>query len=146
MKADDFLAALDDAAVVEAIRAAESRTSGEIRVFVSRRRLRRTGVMQRAREEFVRLGLARTAERNGVLVYLVPHECEFAVIGDEGVHAKCGSGFWQAMTESMQDDFRAGRFTDGVVAGVRRAGDLLAEHFPRRHNDRNELRDTVERD
>lgn len=146
MKASALVSALDDARVVEAIRAAESRTSGEVRVFVSRRRLRGASVLTRAQQEFIRRGIARTAQRNGVLIYLVPSDREFAVIGDEGVHARCGREFWEATAGVMQEHFRAGRFTEGLVAGVQRAGDLLAEHFPRRSDDRNELPDAVEKD
>lgn len=146
MKTNDLLSAIDDARVVEAIRAAEARTSGEIRVFVTKKRLKGKDVLARAREEFVRLGRGRTAERNGVLIFVVPSDQEFAVIGDEGVHGKCGGEFWEAMACAMQCHFRAGRFTEGLVAGVQQAGGLLAEHFPRGDDDRNELLDAVERD
>ncbi|MFO1487863.1 MAG: hypothetical protein U1F65_05240 [Verrucomicrobiota bacterium] len=46
----------------------------------------------------------------------------------------------------MTGYFKRGDFTDGLVHGVSKAGELLARHFPRRPNDRNELPDAVERD
>lgn len=146
MKTKHFLRALDDARVVEAIAAAERTTAGELRVFVSRRKLRGADVCARARAEFGMLGMEGTRRRNAVLFYLVPCEQAFAVIGDEAVHAKCGQAFWEQTAKAMEADFAAGRFTEGLVAGIRRAGELLAEHFPRRADDRNEMPDGVARD
>jgi uncharacterized membrane protein len=40
--------------------------------------------MEVARQRFVRLGMAQTAERNGVLFYLATEDGRFAVFGDEG--------------------------------------------------------------
>ncbi|MGA0850352.1 MAG: hypothetical protein ACO3RX_10420, partial [Chthoniobacterales bacterium] len=69
-----------------------------------------------------------------------------AVIGDEAVHTKCGQGFWTETARMVEKEFSAGRFTEGLVAGIGRAADLLAEHFPRRPDDRNELPDAISRD
>jgi uncharacterized membrane protein len=65
---------------------------------------------------------------------------------DAGVHARCGDGFWQKLTDAMTEHFRKSEFTEGIVQGVKRAGELLAEHFPRRPDDANELPDRVEHD
>jgi len=68
------------------------------------------------------------------------------VIGDEGIHAKCGQNFWDETAAAMEALFREGKFTDGVLAGVQRAGEVLARHYPREADDRNELSDQVARD
>jgi len=73
----------------------------------------------------------------------VPHDQAFAVIGDEAVHRKCGQPFWDETAKILEGEFAEGRFTGGLVAGIRRAGDLLAEHFPRREDDRDELPDEI---
>ena len=51
------------------------------------------------------------------------------------------------MVETIRDEFRAGRYTEGLVAGVRAVGEELARHFPRLsgETDRNELPDSVSR-
>ena len=54
------------------------------------------------------------------------------LIGNEGVDAKCGDPFWRELAEAMGGYFRRAEFTEGIVHGVARAGNLLAEHFPRR--------------
>jgi putative membrane protein len=70
------------------------------------------------------------------------------VIGDRGIHERCGPGFWSAVAQAVSEDFHAGRFTDGIVKGVARAGDVLAQHFPRAADrpDVNELPDRVSED
>ena len=100
-----------------------------------------------AQAQFDKLGMADTAERNGVLIYVAPASQKFAVIGDQGIHEHCGPAFWTAVADAMQDDFREGRFTDGLVKGVTCTGDALAERFPRTSAaDRNELPDEVSED
>lgn len=143
MKAKDFLQSIDEAAVLAAVREAERRTSGEVRVFVSRRKLRGAGVNERARAEFHRLDMDTTEDRNAVLFYVVPRARAFAVVGDKAIHAKCGQSFWDETAQVLEREFGSGKFTEGLVAGIRRAGDLLAEHFPRRSDDRNELSDAL---
>jgi uncharacterized membrane protein len=146
MKASEFLGLIDETAVLAAVKDAESRTSGEVRVFVSRRRLRGRDVTALAASEFHRLDMDTTEDRNAVLFYVVPRDSAFAVIGDEAVHAKCGQDFWNETARAVENEFSGGRFTEGLVAGIRRAADLLAGHFPRCPGDRNELPDAISRD
>jgi uncharacterized membrane protein len=133
---------IDETDVVGAIRAAEQRTSGEIRVVVARRRSK--DPLADAQKHFDRLGMTRTAARNGVLIFIAPKSRNFAVIGDSGVHEKCGDAFWRELAEAMSAQFRRGEFTGGLVHGIERAGELLAQHFPHRPDDQNELPDTIE--
>lgn len=134
---------IDDAKVVAAIAAAEARTSGEIRIVLSRQRI--ADPVAAARQQFERIGMTNTAERNGVLIFVAPSSHTFAVIGDRGIHEKCGDAFWRALADAMSEHFKRGEFTAGLVLGIDRAGTLLAEHFPRSPEDRNELSDQVER-
>jgi len=145
MNAPEFIEKLRENEIVTAIRAAEQKTSGELRVFISRREDVADPVAA-AQQEFDRLDMTETRERNGVLIYLAPVLRKFAVIGDTGIHARCGETFWQELAQSMSARFHAGEFTEGIVEGINRAGDLLAVHFPRRPDDRDELPNQVERD
>jgi uncharacterized membrane protein len=88
--------------------------------------------------------MTKTRDRNGVLIFVAPRAQKFAVIGDLGVHEKCGDLFWQTLTQAMRAHFQAENFTDAVLHAIRETGELLAQHFPRRPNDRNELPNTVE--
>jgi uncharacterized membrane protein len=145
MKPDAFVEALDDERIVAAIREAEARSRGEIRVHVAEHEV--TDARAEAAVVFVRLGMTKTDERNGVLLFVAPASRAFAVIGDRDIHAHCGEELWAAVAQTVRDEFRADRFTEGIVAGVRAVGDELARHFPRRPGeaDRNELPDRVSR-
>lgn len=144
MKDKEFIKHLHDEPIVTAIRAAEAKTSGEIRVFISRREA--ADPLVAAQQEFARLGMTNTAQRNGVLIFVAPRSRKFAILGDQGVHEKCGETFWREVAAQMTAHFQQGGFTEGIVGAVQKAGALLAEHFPRLADDQNELPDTVERD
>jgi len=133
---------IDHPRVVAAIGEAERKTSGEIRVVLSRRKVAEP--VAEAQRQFERLGMTQTAARNGVLILLAPRSRTFAVIGDTGVHEKCGDLFWTELAAAMTEHFKRGDFTAGLVHGIERAGALLAEHFPRQADDRNELPDEIE--
>jgi uncharacterized membrane protein len=133
---------IDHDRVVAAIGAAEQRTSGEIRVLVAKQPA--PDPVAAAQQQFERLGMHQTAARNGVLIYVAPASRTFAVVGDVGVHEKCGPSFWTDLATAMTDEFKRGDFTAGLVLAIERAGALLAAHFPRSPDDRNELPDKVE--
>jgi uncharacterized membrane protein len=145
MNQEAFLAALDEPRIVAAIKAAESRSRGEIRVHVANGPV--PDARQAAEADFVRLGMAATAERNGVLILVAPESQSFAVIGDEAIDALCPPGFWGEVADGVAAEFRAARFTEGIVSAVARVGEVLERHFPRRpgETDRNELPDALSR-
>jgi uncharacterized membrane protein len=146
VKVQPFLQQLDHDRIVRAIRAAESRSRGEIRVHVSGREV--DDPEKAAAARFEKLGMAATVERNGVLIYVAPRSRRFAVIGDAGIHQRCGEPFWRELVEAIGREFRRGQFTEGLVNAIGRAGDALATHFPRREGvaDSNELADDVTED
>jgi uncharacterized membrane protein len=144
MKTGHFFSKLDSKRIVDAIGRAEAGTSGEIRVHVTRREP--DDIEARARERFQKLGMTKTAERNAVLLYIAPRIQKFQILGDTGVHEKCGDGFWKETAEELSQAFRKGDFTGGLVAGIEKIGTVLKEHFPRRAGDHNELPDEVTED
>lgn len=144
MTTSDFIAALDDRAIAQAIADAEKRTSAEIRVFVTERAVE--NVMEEAGRQFVKLGMSKTELRNGVLIYFAPKVREFAVLGDSGIHEKSGQAFWDAIAAKMAPLLKENRFTDAIVLGVAEIGVLLASEFPWTKGDRNELPNEVARD
>lgn len=115
--------------LVAAIHEAELKTSGQIRVLISHKSV--ADPVAAAQKEFDRLGMAKSPEQNGVLIFVAPRTQKFAVIGDARVHAKCGDIFWQELAKAMTGYFRKSEFTEGIIHGVRKAGELLAAHFPK---------------
>src|ERR1700761_8974323 len=99
MNAKKFLKQLEHAEIVAAVKRAEKKTCGEIRVFVSR--LKPADALAAAQAEFAHLKMDATTERNGVLIYVAPLARKFAIIGDRGVHQHCGNEFWQKVAGEM---------------------------------------------
>lgn len=134
---------IDGERVLAAIREAERRTSGEIRVSVAR--LFWGNVRGVAEKAFVRMKISGTRDRNGILFFIVPARRRFAVLGDSGIHAKVGQEFWDALAALLSESFRKGEFTEGLVRAIGAAGERLAEHFPYdRSADVNELPDAID--
>ncbi len=144
MSAREFSKQLRHDDIVAAIRAAERKTSGEIRIFISHKPVE--DPVAAAQAHFLRMGMEKTRERNAVLIFVAPRSRQFAVIGDIGVHAKCGDEFWRELARSMTGYFRNSEFTHGIIHGVKKAGELLAEHFPRRPDESNQLSNRVAND
>lgn len=147
MKQKHFLQAIDHAKITASIAAAERRSSGQIRVFVSHRNVE--NALERARSRFATLGMEKTAARNAVLLYFAPEARKYAVVGDQGIHDKCGGDeFWKTLVGStMRPLLKEERYTDAVVAAVEMIGEELAAHFPRAASEAvNELPDAVEED
>lgn len=128
-----FMPRIEHGRVLAAIRAAESKTSGEIRVLIARHKVAEP--VAAAQAYFRRLGMEKSRHRNGVLIFIAPLSRNFAVIGDSGVHEKCGDAFWTELAAAMGARFRQKAFTDGLVHGIERAGELLAASFPRAASD-----------
>ncbi len=125
---------------------AEKTTEGEIRVALREKRHFGEGklrIHELALKEFHRLGMHRTAQRTGVLIFLLVSERKFHIVADEGIHTKVADGTWDAVAADMGSKFREGKFFDGLSAAVLRVGEILSAHFPVKPGDTNELPNTV---
>jgi len=120
---------------------AELDTSGEIRVHIESNC---TGeVLDRATYIFDKLGMQKTAMRNGVLIYLAVKTRKFAIIGDAGINKVVPPGFWNDVKNIMFDHFRDGKFTEGLSEAITRTGEQLKKFFPYQVDDINELPDDI---
>jgi uncharacterized membrane protein len=124
-----FLNRLEHEQVVAAIRDAEAKTTGQIHVVVSRRKI--ANALDAARRHFEKVELHRSAHRNAILIFVAPRSHTFAVVGDQAIHDRVGDAAWRGFADTMAGHFKAGQFMTGVLAGIVRAGELLAEHFPK---------------
>ena len=139
-----FFSHFDSDRIVAAIAAAETKSSAQLRVHVTRHVPK--DLEARALRRFHKLGMEKTAHRNGVLMYIAPRARQFRILGDVAIHEKCGDDFWKNVASAMEGHFRKGEFTEGVVRGVERLGEALALHFPRSGTDRDELPNTIDED
>ncbi len=140
-----FIKSLDEERLLAAIREAEARTSGEVRVFISSHAT--DDPFGTARAHFHRLRMDRTRHRNAVLLFLAPHSRNFAVIGDTAIHAHCGDAFWQGIAAAMTTHLRAGDHTAALLHALDAAAEKLALHFPPDpEGNTDELPNTIESD
>ncbi len=128
--------------ILEAIRLAEKKTSGEIRVAIERICPVEDPV-ERAIEYFHRLGMQNTKERNGVLIYLATKSKKFAIIGDEGIDKKVPDGFWDEVKEKMLIHLKKGEIGEALKEAILLAGEKLQEYFPWQEGDIDELPDEI---
>jgi uncharacterized membrane protein len=142
MRTKEFLSKLEHDRIVRAMRDAESKTSGQIRVYIQRGKMDVDALLA-AQKKFHRLGMHKTPERNAVLIFVAPRAHKFAVVGDQAVHQKCGEAFWQQLVERMREHFRNEKFTDALVEAIEETGKTLAAHFPRRSTSSGQLPDDV---
>ncbi|MCP4547388.1 MAG: TPM domain-containing protein [bacterium] len=142
-----FFTTDEQQAIVEAIKKAELRTSGEIRCHIERdvpkKKPAAGDPYLRARQVFEKLGMHATDLRNGVLVYLAVRSRQFAIVGDEELHKKVGDTFWRGIAGEMTDRFKRDDFAGGMSGGILSIGESLSEHFPYQSDDVNELPDDI---
>jgi uncharacterized membrane protein len=142
MRSREFLSKLEHDRIVRAIREAESKTSGEIRVYLQRGNLSGDPVPA-AQRKFHQHSMHKTRERNAVLIFVAPRAHKFAVVGDKAIHEKCGDEFWQRIVEGMRAHFQNEKFSHALVEAIKEIGKLLAAHFPKTSTNANELPDEI---
>jgi len=125
----------------QAIRAAESSTSAEIRVHIEDKLA--VDARDRAAFIFEKLGMHATDARNGVLVYIAVESRKFAIIGDVGIHQFVQDAYWESCAEILTEHFKRAEFKGGIVSVIAHIAQPLSIHFPRKNNDQNELSDTI---
>jgi uncharacterized membrane protein len=134
-------------AVGRAVAEQEKRHRGELRVVIEggmpiQALLAGRQARERALEQFTRLRVWDTEDNAGVLIYLLLADRRVEIVADRGIHACVGDTAWETICGAMQQEFAAGRFEAGVLAGLSSVSDLLAQHFPARPGENpNELPD-----
>lgn len=98
---------------------------------------------EQALQEFHRHELYRTEGRTGVLLFLSLLERRAIVLADEGIDARAEPESWRHTNEALLAGIRRGALREGLVAGIRCAGEVLARHAPFQEGNRNEVPDRV---
>ncbi len=141
MNIKKFLTESEKQRILQAIKEAETETSGEIRLHLETRC--KGDALDRAVSVFKKLKMHETHLRNGTLIYLAVADRKFAIFGDEGINEIVPENFWQDVKNDMGMYFKEGKFVDGIVAGIGQVGQKLKEFFPYKDDDINELPDDI---
>lgn len=140
--AKSFFSQSQQLEIQNAIKLAELNTSGEIRVHIEN--TCKANVLDRAATIFSNLKMHKTALRNGVLFYLAVQDKKFAILGDAGINTVVAGDFWDSIKSEMTTYFANGKFSDGLIFGIGKAGEQLQSFFPfKKDEDINELSDTI---
>jgi len=138
-----YLKEEDLEAISAAVAAAESKTSGEIRVHILYNLLPLEKPRARAIREFFRLGVRQTKGRTGVLLFFTLKKKRFEIVADEGVDACVEEGTWDRMARDIESHIQEVGLAPGIVHAVRRVGEVLENCAPKRPDDRDELSNRV---
>jgi uncharacterized membrane protein len=138
---DKFFSEQEKKNIVLAITSAEKETSGEIRLHLERSA--KMEPMKRAIQVFNKIGMNKTAQRNGVLLYLATGDHQFAIIGDKGINELVPDNYWDDIALELGNYFKNREFCEGVCQGIVRIGEKLKEFFPYQTDDENELSDDI---
>ena len=142
-KKKEFFSDEEKQQLIQAIKLAEQKTSGEVRVFIESK-CRFVDALDRAREIFFKLEMDHTEQRNATLVYVAVNDHQTAVFGDEGIHQKVGAQYWQDIVTKMLLQFRQQNLSDGICQAITDLGQALQFYFPyNRDTDKNELPDEI---
>lgn len=140
--------------IEKAVKEAELKTAGEIVVQIvkeSRGFLGRAvgsisdkeAVEKRAEREFMNLGIQQTTGRTGVLILVSLKERRVSIKADKDINDQVSEGTWDKPADIVVDGFKMGAPISGICNAVELVGNLLAERFPRKADDKNELSDEV---
>jgi uncharacterized membrane protein len=137
---DDFLR------ISNKISEAELITSGEIRVSIRENKTfaeRNSDLRSLAEKEFYRLNMHQTRDKTGILLFFLLGEREFYILADEGINEKVSGDVWANISKEIQDNFKNGYFSMGIIKGIESVSKLLSEYFPIKPDDKNELTNRV---
>jgi uncharacterized membrane protein len=140
----DFLTNEQELAVVEEIRSAESKTSGEIRVVITSRWI--LFPERHARKLFASLGMHKTHHRNGALLVIFNRRRKFVVLGDDALHHHVGAEYWKILASDFTRRLREGRKLDALIHAIRTLGTTLAEKWPPGDENPDELSNEIHRE
>lgn len=137
---DDFLR------ISNKISEVELSTSGEVRVSIKEEKKfaqRNFNIADMAEREFYKLNMHMTRDKTGILLFFLLGERQFYILADKEINEKVNPNVWNDVSEEIQENFRNGYFSKGIIEGVEKVGKLLVKHFPIKPDDENELTNKV---
>ena len=101
-------------------------------------------VQARAMQVFTERGISHTRDQSGLLIVLSELERRVVILADRGIHAHVGTLGWQKYVDAIVSGLRQKRAASAVLGVLDAVGDILAQKFPPRPDDIDELPDTVQ--
>ena len=127
--------------IVAEIARAERLTIGEVRLHIED--FCDSDPLERAIQVFEKLGMQKTKNRSGILIYLASQSRKIAIYGDEGIHNKVGKEYWNNIVTRTILRIQSEDMTAAMIQVIRELGEPLAEHFPETNQEINELTNEI---
>lgn len=107
------------------------------------RGIRRDRTRQAAMHQFLAHGLHVTEHRTGVLIFAALADRQVEVIADQGIHSRVDPSVWGDAVEVLTEALRDRRPAEGFEQAIALVGGVLADHFPPRPRNPNEVPDRL---
>lgn len=128
--------------IVAAIKKAEQKTSGEIKVHIEAHCPKE--VMEQAKDIFHQLHMHELPNKNGVLIYIAVLDHKICILGDKNIDEVVGTGFWNETVYNITQHFKQAHFDEGIAEAVLEIGRKLRDYFPYdATTDTNDLNDDI---
>ena len=105
------------------------------------RRHRHARASRLAHAQFYAQGVQLTREHSGVLLFVSLAERYVEIVADKGIHEKIGERRWQEIVDGFTAKVGTGDVTGGFVSAIAACGEAMAQHYPARADDIDELSD-----
>lgn len=141
MASEQFLTDEQEQRIIDAIREAEKKTSGEVRIHIEHHCEGES--LQRAARIFHDLGMDQTQQQNGVLIYIATEDHKAAVYAGKGIHTQVEETFWDDVLNLLIKHFKQSEYEKGIEKAVDKVGHKLEELFPYQRGDIDELSNDI---
>lgn len=136
-----YLTDQDLASLVEAIKTAESYSTGELRVHIDTHS--EGDFAKSAWDVFRALKMHKTKYRNAVLFHVNFEKKYFTIIGDEAIHSKVHQNFWDQIHDEATSLFAQKKYFQGLRDAILKTGLEFKKYFPVTGENKNELPDEI---
>jgi len=124
----------------------ESKSSGEVKLCLKHKIEfwnKSKSIEDLAKKYFLKFGMHKTKDRNGVLILILFKERKVTLLGDTGIHSKIKDDFWNNIISGITKYFSDGKYKEGILYFLNEVGQVLEEFFPYKEGDTNELSDEI---
>jgi len=105
--------------------------------------VRQARVRRAALQQFLAHGLHVTEQRTGVLIFAALSDHQVEVVADQGIHSRVDPDVWADAVQALAKGLKAGDPVDGFQTAIGLCSDVLAQHFPPKALNRNEVADKL---
>ncbi|MGB4269344.1 MAG: TPM domain-containing protein [Spirochaetota bacterium] len=113
-----------------------------MRLFINPREAE-TEVKEAAITAFYKHGLYKTANKNGVLIYISLLEKKVWILADEDAHKKIEQDFWDSCVTQIVTGMRQKQFVVALCTVIETIGQRLAKEYPVKPDDVDELKNII---